>query len=511
VSDTIVRASTIWTLSPERPRVEAVGIRDGRIVALGAASDVRAALSGPRAFDLGNAVVVPGLVDAHGHLLLLGRRLREVDLSGTRSSAEIAQRVAERARTEPAGRWIRGRGWDQNLFDGGLFPDRAALDRIVPGHAVYLERVDGHAALVNQRALTIAGLDRGASDPQGGRILRDPAGEPTGVLVDTAMEAVQRRLPAFTRLEVESMLADAAKKCASVGLVGVHDAGTDRDVFEAMERLVADGRMPLRVYAMARWGEPRFAETLERGPVAGDRLSMRAVKYFLDGALGSRGAALCEDYADEPGNRGLLTFKGDLADALTTAMGRGFQVACHAIGDRANLWALDAIEQAQQRTARGDLRPRIEHAQVLREADLPRFARSGVIASMQPAHAQSDAGWAHARLGSERLAFAYAFKRLRDAGARLAFGSDFPIEDPSPLAGLQAARLHGGMSREEALAAFTRGAAFAAFEEAQAGALEMGMRADLTAFDRDVLDETCAPGEARTVLTLIAGEPTFAL
>jgi len=505
VRDTLVRAKTIWTLAPTRPRVEAVGICDGQIAALGSVSEVRSALASPTELDLGGATVVPGLRDAHGHLLLLGQQMREVDLAGTRTSEEIAQRVAARAKSLPAGAWVRGRGWDQNLFEKGEFPDRRALDRLVPGHPVFLERIDGHATLANARALTIAGLDRRAGDPIGGRILRDPGGEPTGVLVDAAMELLRSHIPAFTRSEVESMLEDAARRCASVGLVGVHDAGTDRDVWDAMQRLVAREKLPLRVYCMARFGEPRFAETLERGPETGDRLTQRCVKLFLDGALGSRGAALFEDYCDEPGNRGLLTGPADLAGELTKLMAAGFQVACHAIGDRANAWALDSIEKARAKSGRSDLRPRIEHAQVLRAGDIARFASLGVIASVQPTHAQSDAGWVATRLGAQRMQTAYAIGKLRDAGARLALGSDFPIEDPDPLRGLHAACDPGGLSPLQALEGFTLGAAFSAFEEERAGSLAVGMRADLTAFDRDVLSEQ----GARVVLTMLAGETTF--
>ena len=504
LGDLLVRAATVWTLDPARPRAEAVGIRDGVIVAVGGAGDVRGALCRPRELDLGPATVVPGLVDAHGHLLLLGQRLGAVDLSGCRSAEEIASRVAVRASLSPKGAWIRGGGWDQNLFTDGAFPDRAWLDRNVPDHPVFLERVDAHAALLNAAALALTGLD-GSPDPEGGRTLRDPRGRPTGVVLDAAMEAAARHLPRPSQTELEWQLLAAMRACAAVGLVGVHEAGLDRDTFAALARLGSRGELPIRVYAMARFGEPRFEQTLAHGPVVGERLSMRAVKFFLDGALGSRGAALFDDYSDAPGERGLYNGPADLEGALCAVLSAGFQPACHAIGDRANALALDALERAQRRSGRTDLRPRIEHAQVLRPEDLARFSRAGIVASMQPAHAVSDAGWAQRRLGPARLSCAYAFKALRAAGARLAFGSDFPIEAPDPLRGLLAAR--SGLSPSDALEGFTAGAAWAAFEERLAGRIAPGRRADLTAFDRDVLAQP-ARGllETRPLLTMVGGE-----
>jgi predicted amidohydrolase YtcJ len=320
---------------------------------------------------------------------------------------------------------------------------------------------------------------------------------------------VRSHIPAFTVSGLESMLSQAARRCAAVGLTGVHDAGTDVEVFRCLERLAARDELPVRVYGMLHRADPKYGDSLEHGPIVGERLWLRCAKFFLDGALGSRGAALFEDYSDEPGNRGLLTGPEDLAGALVAAMSRGFQVACHAIGDRANAQALDAIAEAQRRTGRRDLRPRIEHAQVLRAEDLPRFAREGIIASLQPAHAGSDAAWAGKRLGPERLLCAYPLKALRAAGAALAFGSDFPIEDVDPLRGLRAACELGSLSSLEALEIFTRGAAFASFREGESGSLAVGKLADLTALDRDVIGEPGALGEARARFTMVAGETSF--
>ncbi len=511
MADLLLCARAIHTLAPARPQVQALGIRDGRILALGTPREVRAALHRPRELDLGDAVAVPGLVDAHGHLVLLGRLATDLDLSGADGPEALASRVRERLAAHPTGTWLRGRGWDQNLFPDGRLPDRQALDALVPTTPIFLERIDAHAALVNGVALRLAGIDRNTEDPQGGRIVRNASGEPTGVLLDAAMEQVARVIPEPGPAALEQQLALALARCAASGLVAVHDAGMDRDVFEALVRLQSQGPLPLRVFAMARWGEPRFEEALARGPETCGDLQLRTVKFFLDGALGSRGAALFEDYADEPGNRGLDTGPTDLAAAFARVTARGFQLACHVIGDRACARALDALESMDGEGRRA-LRPRLEHLQVVRPQDLARAARLGVVASMQPVHHTSDASWVPDRLGSARLDHAYAWRAVLSAGLPLAFGSDFPIEPPDPLLGLWAATSRSGpqrLTREEALAAYTTGAAWAVFEESQAGRLAPGRRADVSVFDRDLFE---APldvlGEARPILTMVGGRPS---
>jgi predicted amidohydrolase YtcJ len=490
----------VHTLDPARPLAQAVLVRGGTIARVGSAAEC-AALAGPEARRLEAGSVVPGLVDSHGHVQWLGRARSEVGCAGARDEEDCAARAAERARGTPPGRWVRGRDWDQNRWPGARFPREETLTRAVPDHPAILTRVDGHASWVNARALALAGIGRETPDPPGGRILRLPDGAPSGILVDAAQALVLARIPQPSLTEVEGELLAGLEALVALGLTEVHDAGVGPAALDAYRRLALEDRLPLRVYAMID-GEaalPALVAELARWVGAGEvgLLSVRAVKLFADGALGSRGAALHEDYDDEPGNRGLLLASPeDLAARVRAVSSAGFQPAVHAIGDRAVSEVLRAFEAA------GDLRPlrpRVEHLQIVRREDLPRLEAAGVVASMQPVHAASDASWVAARLGSgERLRRAYAWRSVLRAGIPLAFGSDFPVESPDPRAGLLAAEGRAAaagpsfaseerLGREEALRAFTAGAAFASFSEARRGVIREGMDADLTAFAGDVL------------------------
>ncbi|MBI3844353.1 MAG: amidohydrolase [Planctomycetes bacterium] len=525
----------------------AIACRDGRIVFVGTDSGARRFVtSRTRLFPLAGATIVPGLTDAHGHMLGLGEALVRVDLVGTSSYAEVIERTSTRAASTPQQNWVLGRGWDQNDWSEKAFPTHAALSERTPDHPVFLRRVDGHAGLANAAALLLAGVTRDTKDPDGGRILRDPAtGEPTGVFVDNAMDLVERVIPEPTHDEKAALLRRAMQECVENGLTEVHDAGVDLDTIACYRELAARGEMPLRVYAMIAGGGTSFATDpatdshganptldafLARGPEVGAAdglLTIRAVKLYADGALGSRGAALLEAYSDEPGNVGLLvTDPAELHAVTVRCLKAGLQVCVHAIGDRGNRVVLDAFEQAlaEVPAASRGARLRIEHAQVLAPDDLPRLARLGVVASMQPTHATSDMPWAEARLGHERARGAYAWRSLLQSGAQLAFGSDFPVESVSPLFGLYAAitrqdetgKPAGGwfadqnLTPAEALAGFTSGAAFAAFEEADGGTIALGKRADLTALSADPL--TANPRELRTarvIATVVRGRVVF--
>jgi hypothetical protein len=369
---------------------------------------------------------------------------------------------------------------------------------------VYLDRVDGHALWANKRALALCGITRDTKDPPGGRIERDASGDPTGVFVDEATRLVEERVPPPSPEELDARLADAIANCNSFGLTGVHDAGTTREVFESLRRLGAAGKLTLNIYSLIDSQDDAFArEMLAKGPFQefGGRLTVHSFKLRADGALGSRGALLLEPYNDDRGNRGLHVQTPDTLLFWTrSALSRGFQVCTHAIGDGANRQMLDIYEKAMRETGKKDLRLRIEHAQLISPQDLSRFGTLGVIASMQPTHATSDMLWAHTRVGVERLAGAYAWRSLLASGAVLAFGSDFPVESVNPLLGLYAAVTRqdaegspaGGwmpdqkLTLEEALRAFTEGAAYASFDEKSAGRIESGMRADLTVLDRDI-------------------------
>jgi predicted amidohydrolase YtcJ len=529
-ADLIVHHATIYTAAAGAPRADAVAVRGDRIVYVG--TDAGAlALRGAatRVIDAGGRAVVPGLQDAHGHVLGLGEQLQELDLRGTRSFAEILTRVAERARTAPADAWIIGRGWDQNDWPDTSWPTQAALESAAAGRRVWLTRVDGHAGLASGRALREAGVTASTPDPAGGRIIRDAAGAPAGVLVDRAMDAVTRRIPPPTDAELEATLLRADAELQRLGLTTVHDAGIDERVAAAYQRLAQSGRLQTRVYAMLRMPLERLRPFFARGPVLdlGGRLTIRAIKISADGALGSRGAALLEPYADEPGTSGFLTTpEADLYARTRAAADAGFQTCVHAIGDRANRVVMDTFERVQREVpgARA-LRNRNEHAQILDAAEIPRFAALGVIASVQPTHATSDMPWVPARIGAARTAEgAYVWQKLKHAGARLASGSDFPVEDPDPLLGFYAAITRqapdgtppGGwapverLSRDEALRSFTIDAAYAAHQEARSGSLEAGKLADLVILSRDIMQ--VPPADiltTRVVATISGGRVTY--
>ena len=527
---TVVTAQAIRTMDPARPVATAMAFDDdGTILAVGAAEALRARWADARHVDLGGATVVPGLIDAHGHVAGLGLARLRVDLAGTRDKAAVLSRLRDfEARLAP-GEWLLGRGWDQNDWPERSFPTAADLDAAFPDRPVWLERVDGHAGWANTAALRATGqvLDAGGArgdwHPDGGRIVRDPGGRATGVLVDTAMAIVDGVLPVMDAAAIERALALGMEAAVRHGLTGVHDAGVSLQQLEAYRRLADRGEMPLRVHAMADGDAEALAWLCREGPYRhpGGRLQMRAVKLYVDGALGSRGAALLEDYADDPGNRGLLMLPpARLREVATRARDCGIQVATHAIGDRGNRVVLDAYAEALE--GHPGLRWRIEHAQVLAPGDLPRLAPLGVIASMQPTHATSDMPWAGDRLGPARVHGAYAWRSLRDSGARLALGSDFPVESVDPRLGLLAAATRADQAGEpiggwlpgelltpfEALRGFTRDAAFAGFAEAEVGTLAEGMRADFVVLGEDPLGIPAAALDGLTVLsTWVDGAP----
>ncbi len=481
-----------------------LAVRGGRIAYLG--DDAGAlALRGKatRVVELSGRAVTPGLIDAHSHLLGLGEALEEVDLTGAASYDEVIRRVAAAARELPAGAWVRGRGWDQNRWPGKAFPTAGPLSAAVADHPVWLTRVDGHAALLNARAMAELGVGPGVADPPGGRYLHDAAGRPSGVVLDRAKSALESRLPRPTAADLDRQLARAARHCLALGLTATTDMGVSADGLAAYERLRRRGELPLRAAVfvadepdlLARW----FARGPEIDPAA--RLTVRGVKMYADGALGSRGAALLAPYSDDPGNTGLLTSTREhMAEVAKAALAHGFQVGIHAIGDRGGRTALDAMEEALG-GPRPEARFRLEHAQVLTPDDIRRMARLGIVASMQPTHATSDMGWAGDRLGPARLAGAYAWRKVLDAGGRLALGSDFPVESADPRLGLYAAvtrqdlagRPPGGwlpgerLTRAEALAGFTADAAWSLFLDREVGTLAVGKRADLVVFGRDPL------------------------
>jgi predicted amidohydrolase YtcJ len=473
--------------------------------------------------DVGGRTLMPGLIDAHGHVMGLGAQALAVDLNGTTSLAEAQARI----RANPGkGAWVKGGGWNQERWKLGRFPTAAELDAATGNRPAFLERVDGHAGWANTRALQLAGITAATPDPAGGRIERDAQGNPTGVLVDAAMKLVEAKIPAPTQREADAALAKALAIMASVGLTGAGDAGMDRPTWDRYKRFARTGKLTARIYAMA-YGPDNRAAIAPDGPIGwsdNDRLAMMAMKLQADGALGSRGAWMMADYSDAKGERGLPFFEeGNLRRIVLDASAKGFQVNIHAIGDAANgaaLGAFAAVPEAQRQA----LRHRNEHAQIVAPSDLPRFARLGIIASVQPTHATSDKGMAEARVGEKRLAGGYVWQTLIKSGARIAGGSDFPVEPANPFYGLHAAvtrqsrdglppggwRMAEAMTTPQAFAAFTTDAAFANHAEDKVGTLTPGKWADFIITDRDPF--AIAPGDVwRTQVdeTFVAGKRVF--
>lgn len=526
-ADLVLRGATIHTSSTAIPRARALAVRGDRIVAVGDDGAI-AAWTGPgtQVHDLAGRTVLPGLIDSHAHVLGLGGTLEQVRLVGTKSYAELIEAVRARARTTPKAEWIQGRGWDQNHWPEKAFPHHAALSSSVPDHPVALRRVDGHALLVNRRALELAHITRDTPDPDGGEILRDERGEPTGVLVDHAMNLVQAVIPALAPAAREARLLAAMHEAARHGLTMVHDAGIDRAEYDAYRALLVRGTFPIRIDAMAMVDTPLAEALLARGPESGERLSMHAVKVLVDGALGSRGALLSADYSDQPGTRGLVTYPFDRLEAVCRrARAAGVQMRVHAIGDLANTRVLDAFERAFEGAPHPELRWAVEHAQVTRPEDIRRFARLGIVASMQATHATSDGAWAVQRLGPERVRWSYAWRQFLDAGVRFANGSDFPVEDVNPVLGLHASitrrdpagalpangwRPEEKLTPEETLASWTRWGAWVAFREDDLGVLEPGKLADFVVLDGDPIDGPAdAIPQTRVLRTVVGGETVF--
>lgn len=529
--DLILHNARIYTGDPSRPTAEAIAIRADRIVRVGTNAEALALRATPtRVIDVAGGTIVPGLQDAHGHFTGLGAGMQSLDLRGTTTYEQVVGMVRQRAAAARAGEWIVGRGWDQNDWPDQQWPTHELLSAASPNNPVYLTRVDGHAGLANRRALDSAGVTAATADPPGGRLLRTAGNEPSGVLIDTAQGIVASRIPPVTDAQLDEQILLADRETRRLGLTMVHDAGTDSRTVEAYKRLIDAGRLKTRLYVMLRGSLSSLQPAFDKGPLtdyAAHRLVVRAIKVVADGALGSRGAAMLEAYADEPATTGLLTTPPDEVYAQTLAASKaGFQTAIHAIGDRANRLVMDIFERVQREVpgARA-LRLRNEHAQILDRAEIPRFASLNVIASMQPTHATSDMPWVADRIGRERTEEgAYVWRKLLSSGATIASGSDFPVELANPMLGFYAAITRQDtkgqppsgwmpderMSREEALASFTRNAAFAAHAETRLGTLETGKLADLVVLSKDIMRVTPRDVLTTTVrMTIVGGEVVY--
>ena len=486
---------------------------------------------GATRIDAGGRTLLPGLIDAHGHLIDspgadmgLGLLMIQLDLTGTASLADLQQRLRDYAAANRDGSWIVGRGWNQELWPDKRFPTAADLDAVIADRPVFLLRVDGHAAVANSAALKAAGVTAASVAPQGGRIERQASGKPTGLFVDTAIDLVAAKLPPRTPATLDRALQAAEESLLSQGLTTITDMGTSPDGWSSMRRRGESGQLRIRVLAYADGSRP-LAIDRPSGWLFGDRLRLAGVKFYSDGALGSRGAWLKRPYADKPDSVGLrFLTDAELRAQAGRAVDDGFQVAIHAIGDAANAQAISVYEQLG-RTSPGDRRWRIEHVQVVDPADIPRIAKAGIIASMQPTHQTSDRTMAEARLDPPRLAGAYAWNSIARSGARLAFGSDFPVESPNPFPGIAAAVSRqdpngvppGGWRPEEkitftqALSGFTRDAAYAGFAEERIGSLERGKWADFILVDRDPTAVDAQSLAATQVIeTWVAGKKVWA-
>jgi predicted amidohydrolase YtcJ len=530
-ADLVLHNGRIYTANPATPRADAIAIRDGRIARVGSNAEVLAMVDREtRVIDLAGLTVVPGLHDSHGHFTGLGQSLQRLDFRGTTTYEAVVAMVRDAAAKARPGEWILGRGWDQNDWPEKQFPTADQLDAAAPDNPVYLTRIDGHAGLANRRALAAGGVTRHTKDPQGGEIIRDADGNPTGVLIDTAQRLVSREIPDPSPEQIEDAILRADRECRRLGLTTVHDAGTSGNIVEAYRKLIDDGRLQTRLYVMLRGGLGELRPHFERGPVVGyadNHLTVRAIKISADGALGSYGAALLEPYSDRSDARGLLTTAPDEVYRQTLEASRaGFQTCIHAIGDRANREVMDIFERVQKLVPGArELRMRNEHAQILDAREIPRFKALNVIPSMQATHATSDMPWVATRIGAERAAEgAYVWRKLMNTGVRIANGSDFPVEEPNPMLGFYAAITRQDpegqppngwmpgerMTRVEALHSFTINAAYAAHMENELGSLEPGKLADLVVLSRDIM--SVPPRQildTRVVRTIIGGQIVF--
>lgn len=502
-SDTVYYNGVIYTGDSGNRIANWMQVRDGKVVAVGPGK-LLPKVDPATLVDLEGDVLLPGLTDAHAHLSNRGEELSQIDLRGTKTAQEAAERVRAALAADPTGKDpLVGNAWDQSEWPEQKFSDRKVLDAVSATRPIVLYRVDGHAAWVNTVALKKSGIWRKKSDPQGGKIERDAKGEPTGILVDTAMRELSKLSPKPTVAKYEKYIEAAVREALKLGITSVHDAGIGANELEAIRRLLASGRVKFRFYEMVS-GSPakELRSFLKKGIVVGsydDQLTVRTVKLFQDGAMGSRGAAFHSAYADDEHNHGLLRMPVKELTALVGEIDKaGFQIATHAIGTLANETAIDAYERVMGKEI-GSKRPRLEHAQVLTEKDIARVGKLGIVASMQPTHCTSDMKWVEARIGKERARFAYAWKALLNANAPLAFGSDSPVESINPWQGLFAAVTRQTrdlqpkdgffpeqrLTREEAFVAFTRGAAYAGFAEKTSGSLEAGKRADFVQLKKD--------------------------
>lgn len=526
-ADIVFLNGNIYTLDERMPVAEGIAVKGEKIMAIGSNENVKPTIGKDTiVLDLKGKTIVPGFIDAHVHFFSYGSSLKELNFVGTKSILEILEIVKRNLQNYKPGDWITGHGWDHEDWEKKEFPTYKEISEIAPENPVYFTRVDGHAGWANRKAMEIAGITKETMDPPGGKIIRDKNGEPTGVFIDSAQDLIERHIPEKSHEWKKDAIIKAQEECIKLGLTEVHEAGTSEEIISIYKELIKEGKLKIRIYAMLG-GEKHFEKYKNKPPIIreGGKLTIRAVKLFMDGALGSRGAALFEPYSDDPENSGLLLMGEDKLYQITkSALKSGYQVCVHAIGDKANFLTLNAFERAIKETGSKNHRLRIEHAQVVRPEDMHRFSELGIIPSMQPTHATSDMYWAEKRLGLERAKGAYAWKSIMRKGAKVAGGSDFPVENPNPLWGFFAAITrfdHKGwpedgwhpeekMTREEALKCFTVNAAYSAFEENLKGILKPGMLADFVVLPKDIMTiQEMEILKTEVLMTVIGGEIVY--
>lgn len=533
-ADLVFKNGNIYTVDERRPKAEAIAVRADRIVFVGSNSDAQKYVSNAtRVIDLRGKTVLPGLTDSHQHLSGVGFREMTLNLEGTTSLEDFLSTVKARVDQAKPGEWVSGRGWIETFWKPPVFPTRAQLDKIAPNNPVILTRADGHASVVNSAALKTAGIDKNTPNPFGGEISKGTDGEPNGMLIDAAQGLVRRHIPGTTAQDAERAVILGVKRNLELGWTQIQDAGGTYAEAELFKKLYGEGKIKLRIYKAVHGPGPSATQLMTAGPIIGafdNRFTFRTIKVVSDGALGSRGAALLEPYSDAPTTSGFLTVKKEeLAPMLARALETGIQVETHAIGDLANRFTLDeyqkafeAVPQKQRKVA--DPRWRVEHAQIVNPVDLPRFAKLGVIPSMQPSHAIGDLHFAPSRVGIARLKGAYAWQSLIKSGAIISGGSDAPVERGEPMIEFYGAVARKDMkgfsgegwhpeeavTREQALKMFTIWPAYAAFEETLRGSIEVGKLADFTILSADIMKiPEMEILKTRCMMTVINGEVVY--
>jgi hypothetical protein len=520
-ADLIVTNALVYTVNDEFATAEAFAVKDGKFIAVGTADEITSTYTSENVIDAAGKAIYPGLYDPHSHFMGLGQMLSQADLVGTTSYEDIIERLKSFESENPDSQWLIGRGWDQNDWEVKAFPTKALLDEAFPDKPVALTRIDGHALIANSKALQLAKITSGSKVDGGDVILEN--GEPTGVLIDNAQGFIRRVIPRADETEKRATIQAAEAECFKYGLTSVSDAGLNRDDIELIEKMHEEGSLKIRDYVMVSLGIANLEYYLNKGIIKTDRLNVRSVKLYADGALGSRGACLLEPYADAPDQTGFLLLSAkELERSLTDIYNSDYQANTHCIGDSANRLILDIYGKLLK--DKNERRWRIEHAQVVSKVDVPKFGKYSIIPSIQATHGTSDMYWADERLGDERVKTAYAFQDLLKQNGMVVNGSDFPVEFVNPIFGFHSAvarqddnnfpaggyQMENALTREQAMRAMTIWAAYANFEEKERGSIEVGKMADFILTDKDLMQISNEEMRGVKVLkTVVGGEEVY--